>query len=220
MLKAVVFDFDGLILDTETPRFEAWREIFSEFGCTLSLSEWVRVIGQSPDAHDFAAVLEDRVGRPLDRVSVRRDHQDRENARIGALTASPGVEALIEAARDARLSLAIASSSDLPWVEGHLRRLGLLDAFPVLSCASSELPAKPAPDVYFEALSRLDVAANGAVALEDSQHGVHAALAAGLACVAVPNPLTRGTVLMGATMQRDTLEGLTVDMLEALVRRQ
>ncbi|UCF10620.1 MAG: HAD-IA family hydrolase [Candidatus Bipolaricaulota bacterium] len=220
MLRALVFDFDGLILDTETPRYEAWREIFAEHGCELPLAEWIRVIGRAPGDHDPTEILQSCAGRPLDRGRILRDHERRENRRIAELSACPGVVDLIGEACAAGLALAVASSSDHPWVAGHLRRLGLHEAFAVISCASSEVAAKPAPDVYDLALRELGVTAAEAVAFEDSHHGVDAATAAGIACVAVPNRLTRTLAFPDAALRVDTLEGLDVSAIASLVERR
>jgi HAD superfamily hydrolase (TIGR01509 family) len=217
MLRALVFDFDGLILDTETPSYEAWREVFEEHGTTLPLSLWIDIIGRPPGEHAPLLLLEQRIGRPVDRGRLLREQLESELARIERESVLPGAETLIAAADRAGVRLAVASSSEMDWVETHLRRLGLRDRFQVLSCASSMLPGKPAPDVYLHALRGLGVAAAEAVALEDSLHGVTAANAAGITSVAVPGVLLREATFAHAALRVDSLERLTIERLAALL---
>jgi HAD superfamily hydrolase (TIGR01509 family) len=189
-LQALVFDFDGLILETEGRRYHAWREVFSEHGLVLTVEDLAADIGTFGTI-DPLRLLEDRLGRPVDDADgVRARKNGRENELLLAETVMPGVVELLDAAHAAGLGTAVASSSPRSWVVGNLDRLGLVDAFVGLACFDDVGVAKPDPAVYRRACELLGVRPDDAVAFEDSLHGVRAARTAGLRCVAVPTPMT------------------------------
>lgn len=188
-MRAVVFDFDGLIVDTETPVFAAWSAVFRDHGEELSQELWQSVIGHGPGYWDPVAELEARLGRPLDRDVVQAGRRRRELGIAFDQPALPGVRDWIRSAAGLGLGLGVASSSGREWVAGHLERLGL-DEFACVRCREDVASTKPAPDLYLAAVECLGVAPAEAVAIEDSQPGTESARAAGLLCIAVPGPLT------------------------------
>jgi HAD superfamily hydrolase (TIGR01509 family) len=212
--EALVFDFDGLIVDTETSEFETVREVYVAHGIDLTIEEWSHRLGTH--ARHWADELEDAVGPLPDREAMLLQRREVHHARAFAEPALPGVERLIAEAVDRGLKLAVASSSDEWWVSGHLERLGLLDHFACFGCHNDELRAKPAPDVYRHVCETLQVEPSRALALEDSLHGVRAARAAGLRCVAVPGALTRHLDLSEADL---VLESLADQSLDGLLAR-
>lgn len=215
-LRALVFDFDGLILETEEPEFLAWREVWAQHGVDLELDEWVSCIG-TVGGFDPLGELRRRSRRPVDVDAVQAARRARSRSLIDALEVLPGIEALLAEAHAAGVRTAVASSSPRSWVAAHLERLGLLDRFAHLACAGPSLAAKPAPDLYLAACDALGVAPRDAIALEDSPNGIAAATAAGLRCVAVPGPLTRSLDLSGADAVLDSLDGVTLGRLVTLV---
>jgi len=190
-IRALVFDFDGLILDTETSVFEGWRVIYDEAGHELSLHWWQQAIGTDGADFDPLAELQRRVGEPLDLEALVLRRRSIRDADLARRTVLPGIEATLERARALGLKLAVASSSPLDWVGPHVERLGLMPFFHALATREDVTHAKPAPDLYLLAAERLGVAPERAIAFEDSPPGVHAAKAAGMYCVAVPGPMTR-----------------------------
>lgn len=186
---AVVFDFDGLILDTEWCEFTTIAEVFAEHDQQLSLELWKTFIGDIDHPY-WADLLEEQLGRPIDRdhwVPVRRDANRR---CTDAMTLLPGVLELFDSLAEAGVPLAVASSSPMDWVGTHLRERGLWPRFAAV-CSGDQVPrTKPDPAVYLLACERLGVAPARAVAIEDSIHGVRAARAAGMAAVAVPSSMT------------------------------
>jgi HAD superfamily hydrolase (TIGR01509 family) len=191
-VRAVIFDFDGLILDTETTDYESWRCVYQSHGVTLPLEEWVEAIGTDGKAFDPVARLVELSGRDLEASDLRAARRAVRDALIEELTPLPGVLTWLEEARSRSLAVAIASSSPRDWVESHLERSGLRGHFSTLATSDQVTSVKPHPELYERALLALGVDASQAIAVEDSPHGVSAARAAGLRCLAVPGPMTRG----------------------------
>ncbi len=191
MLKAMIFDFDGTILDTESADFHCWQSTFRDHGAYLEQEIWCQVVGSTWEHFNPFDYLEGQIGRTVDRDDLQRLHREKFHKMITAHVPLPGVEALLASAEEMGLKLAVASSSHLEWVGGHLERLGLLKHFSVVKTADDVERVKPDPALYLQALGALGVQATEAVAFEDSVHGVKAAKAAGIFTVAVPNSVTR-----------------------------
>ena len=215
-LDALVFDFDGLILDTEWSAFSTAAEVWSEHGIELELAVWQEIVGTAEHAH-WSEMLETDLGRRIDRDTVIPARQAQHHAEVEAMDLLPGAEDLIRAANVAGLRLAVASSSPVDWVGGHLERRGLLGYFDVVVCRDHVAMTKPDPELYTTAVESLGVASDHAVALEDSHHGTVAAKAAGLVCVAVPNRVTAGQDFTAASLVVDSLARLTIPTLAALL---
>ena len=221
MLNALIFDFDGLILDTETPEVDVWQDIYREHGHELPVDEWAKTIGgyglSNFDAATHLAGLTGREAAPL-----RARYRLEADAIIHAKPIQPGVLDLLTASRDRGLGLAVASSSPHAWVDTHLARLGLAHYFDKVICSENVGPGrtKPNPDIFLEALNQLGVKKEAAVIFEDSPNGVKAARSAGVFVVAVPNPLTARLGVHGADLTVNSLAEVTVDSLNALLSRR
>jgi putative hydrolase of the HAD superfamily len=188
--RALIFDFDGLIVDSERACYAAWLEIFRGHGHELTVAEWHAAIGHV-DRYDPVAALEARTGIPLDRHRLQSDHKERFLGLFEKEEPMPGVRELIAAGKAAGYRLGVASNASSDWVGSGLKRFGLLDAFDVYFGRDRVARPKPAPDVYLAVLRGLGCDAAGSWAFEDSEPGVAAAAAAGLTVIAVPNDLTR-----------------------------
>ncbi|MGE0729794.1 MAG: HAD family hydrolase [Acidimicrobiia bacterium] len=216
MLTGIVFDFDGLIVDTEWPEYRSIAEHFEHHGLTFPPERWVHVIGSSWDV-DWIGQLEHALGRELDRVALTDQRRERARALRHPLTPLDGVVALIESAVAAGMPLAVASSSPRSWVEPLLDELGLLGHFALTRCRDDVDEAKPSPELYLAACAGLGIDPAAAVAIEDSANGVTAANAAGMVSVAVPNRLTRYLDLSHARLVVDSASELDLARLRALV---
>lgn len=216
MLKALIFDFDGLILDTETPEYLAWKSIYQEYGFELPHDEWVKVVGgyglSNFDAAEHLSFLSQG---QLDSASLRARHISESGALIRAQPILPGVMDIIHEAKQLDLKLAIASSSRHSWVDGHVKRLGIFDDFGVIVCADDVGVGrtKPNPDLFLLALNQLQVQRAAAVVLEDSPNGIKAAKRAGIFVVVVPNPVTSLLDLDGANIVIKSLADLRLSEL-------
>ena len=218
MIRALVFDFDGLILETETPAFQSWAEIYREHGHEVPMDLWHAYIG-SDTGFDPGGHLAALVGEGLDRVSTKARRDVRKNELIAALDVMAGVRDYVADAKRLGLRLAVASSSSRAWVLGHLERLHLDSEWDAVRTRDDVTRTKPAPDLYLAAVEALGVASREAVAFEDSANGIAAAKAAGLLCVAVPNALTAGMDLSQADVQLDSLAQTSLAELLARLSR-
>jgi HAD superfamily hydrolase (TIGR01509 family) len=219
MIQALIFDFDGLILDTETPRFRSWQEVFREHGCSLSVEDWAAWIDGSPAAADPVAMLEQGLGCRADRRAIHERRLQRELELLAGERPMPGIEQILAEGNELGLKLAIVSNSSRDWVAGHLTRLGLRARFDSLLCAEDVAQLKPDPALYQATLDALGMRADQAIAFEDSPRGVLAARRAGVYCVAVPNPVTRSLSLSEADMEWTSLREMPLQRLLTSVGR-
>jgi HAD superfamily hydrolase (TIGR01509 family) len=216
LIRAIVFDFDGLILDTEEPVYRSWQEVYAAHGEELPFERWVQIVGSTTAGFHPQHHLEERLGRPLPQEVLDR-RIGRRTEMILAEDLLPGVSDRLDEARAMGLKLGVASSSTQDWVRGHLARLGILDRFECIRCRDDVEQAKPAPDLYVAVLACLGVEAAEAVAIEDSPNGVAAAKSAGMRCVAIPNSITGQLDLSQADLVLDSLADVTLGgLLERL----
>lgn len=215
-MDALIFDFDGTILDTEWPVYRAIADQYEAYGHELTIEHWQTCIGTDDDI-DWMSEIETLIGRSLDRGAVDAARRARRNELLAFEPVRDGVVELLDAAAADGLLLAIASSSPLGWVEPLLDRCGLADRFAVVRTRDHVAAAKPAPDLFLAAMAALGVAPDRAVAIEDSYNGCLAAKAAGMACVVVPNRITAAQDHGKADLVLDTLAAASLPMLAALL---
>ena len=214
---AVVFDFDGVVLDSETPEFESHRRIYERCGVTLTVDEWCGVIGTWSEGHDeqwFRRLCAQSSGAPGREAYFAERRQIFE----AIVPAAPmrGVRELLVQLRDAGVAAAIASSAPARWVVGAVDRLGIRPLFDAVVTGDEVARRKPAPDVYLEAARRLGVDPARSVAIEDSEPGITAACAAGMKVIAIPHWLTERHDLSAAHLTVAHAGELTVERLTSL----
>jgi HAD superfamily hydrolase (TIGR01509 family) len=216
---AVIFDFDGVILDSETAEFESYRSTFAAYGADLAADEWTASVGIWRPGIDWYGVLCERAASVPDRgtFDARRRQHFLDHVRMEPL---PGIVPLIDELRARRHPTAIASSASSRWVRRAVEAIGLADRFDAIVTGDEVAHLKPAPDVYLEAARRLDVDPASAVAIEDSATGVAAARAAGLSVVVIPHWLTACHDLSAADLHAVHAGELTAERLSDLVRRR
>ena len=219
-MRALVFDFDGLILETEIPVLESWRRVYEEHGVELPMDTWLETIGTADHEFDPFAHLQELVGRPLQREPMQSRRILHRDAILHGQETLPGVRDYIEEGRRMGLKLAVASSSRRRWVVGHLERLGIHEHWDAVKTADDVEKTKPDPALYLAAVEALGVKAAEAIALEDSRNGVLAAKAAGLWCVGVPANLTRDMDLSDADVILGSLSDLSLpDLIARLAEK-
>jgi HAD superfamily hydrolase (TIGR01509 family) len=198
-LRCVIFDFDGLMVDTESAEYFSWSELYKSHGQVLEREIWAQTVG-TRDAFDLSLHLETLAGVALDREGLRAARTATYLEVRQTLVLLDGVRDRIEEAQSLGLKLGIASSSERRWIDDHLERFDLLRYFDCISCFGDGLPAKPAPVLYVACLRGLGCQANEALAFEDSPNGIAAAKAAGIYCIAVPNEMTSALDLSAADL--------------------
>jgi HAD superfamily hydrolase (TIGR01509 family) len=186
MIRALIFDFDGLVLDTESALIDSYAAVHAHYGLPFDRALFLQSVGHADYAFDPWHAFEKRA----DRAALEEERRERNRLLDQSLPILPGVVALLDTARTLPLRLGVASNSRHPHVEGHLRRLGLWDRFEFFACREDVPSPKPEPDLYKLVLNRFGLRGHEAIAFEDSQTGVLAATRAGLRTVAVPGLAT------------------------------
>lgn len=214
MLRALILDFDGTMVDTEWPAFCAWQAIYGRYGAALSLQEWVVCVGSGFGFDPFEHLQRQVPGQRLDREAILAERLADKIRRIGDGPLMPGVADRIAEARALGWRLAVASSSPASWVHPHLRRLGLFEQLDAITTRDDVTRTKPDPEIFLTTAAALGVPPAGCVVCEDSLNGVHAAKAAGMLAVAVPNRVTAGLDFSGADLRVESLTALSLDRLD------
>mgnify|MGYP001120548561 CR=1 FL=1 len=188
-IKAIIFDFDGLIIDTESAWYDSYNEVLRAFQSELSLSEFGRFIGTS--SKEFGELLERKVQSKMNFREIKEMAMSIHKEKMKNALAREGVREYLDEAKSLGLSIGLATSSTKDWVVGFLKKLQILDFFDVIqTCDDVEL-VKPDPTVYANVIRLMGISPKEAIAFEDSVNGCKAAIAAGLNCVIIPNPVTR-----------------------------
>jgi HAD superfamily hydrolase (TIGR01509 family) len=217
-LAAVIFDFDGVVLDSETPEYESHRRIFERCGAPLTPGEWCDQVGLWVEGHErrWHARLRQLSPRAPDWAAY-----EAEKRRLFEELVPPepmrGIRGLLDLLAAAGVPTAIASTAPARWVIAAADRIGLGGRFNVIVTADDVKRGKPAPDVYLEAARRIGADPARSVAIEDSAPGIRSARAAGLRTIAIPHWLTEGHDLAGADLRVAHAGELTLEILEKLV---
>jgi HAD superfamily hydrolase (TIGR01509 family) len=213
-LRAVIFDLDGTIIDSEKAEYLAWREVFEEEGEELPMAVWSHVVGRIRGAFDPMAHLEELTGRAFDRYAVRLRVRERFRTLLLAEPVRPGVRAFVRSAAAAGVRLAIATSGTAIWAHAMLRELDLAPYFPVVTTVDDVGRAKPDPALFLTTLERLRIPASSAVVVEDSPSGIAAANRAGIFSLLVPSAVTAALPFPPAGWRRKSLSGVRLSDLE------
>lgn len=219
MIRAIVFDFDGLILDTESNEFKAFQEIYAQHGQTLTLEVWSGCVGTDLSVFNPYDHLEQCLGQQVNRDAIRSLKQQKYDELMLREKIRPGVEAYLQEAKRLGLRIGLASSSSRQWVTGYLSRFGLLDHFDCIRTRDNVRKVKPDPELYLQAVQALGVEPHEAVALEDSPNGALAARRAGLRCVIVPNPVTDTLPFGEHDLRLRTMDDMPLAELVARIER-
>ncbi len=212
-IKALLFDFDGVIIETETPIYRSWLELYQSYGFDLPFDLWILTIGTSEKFFDPKEYLQKQVGHPLDWDEILPRRRAREMSLVHNQPPLPGVLDYLKDARRLGLKNCIVSSSSRAWVKGHLERVELLDYFDFFRNRDDVAHTKPDPELFLSALEGLHISPHEAVVFEDSPNGILAAKRAGIFSVAIPNDLTRLLNLDQAGLLIDSLAEMPLEVL-------
>lgn len=216
-IKALIFDFDGTILDTETPEYKSWCAVYADFDCELPLAHWITAIGRGQDQITFDpyTYLQASTGKILDRDSLRSQRRGHFAELLASEPLREGVHEYLHEAKAMGLRLAIASSSRRDWITEHLERFDLLAFFDVIRCADDVTRTKPDPELYLSAADSLNLSPSEVIVFEDSPNGAIAAQRAGMFCVVVPNPMTAMLSFESPDLMLDSLNTMPLHKLLA-----
>lgn len=219
MIQAIVFDCDGLIIDTEMPYYEAFREVYQGHGVDLPLETYVQCVGSSFDQFNPYDYLEECIGRPIRQREVEQAVEEKRDERIAQQSLLPGVHSYLQDAKRMGLKVGLASSSSFPWVESHLKNHRIFDYFDTIQTGDQVTEVKPNPELYRRALRQLGVEGKEAIALEDSSNGLQAAKAAGMHTVVVPNAVTANLTFEGYDVRLRSLAEMPLAELIKKIER-
>ncbi len=214
-IKALIFDFDGTILDTETPEFQAWTELYGQYDQNLDIQRWGVGIG-TWGAFDPIAHLEELTGQTFDHAIIHARIRPRVLELIRASSLLPGVLATLDQAKAMGLRVGLASSSGNEWIYGWLKHYSLENRFEVIKTKDDVKAVKPDPELYLAAAKALNLEPQVCAAIEDSPNGSKAALAAGMHTIAVPNQITQYLEFPNGVHKISSLEMPLVSILEGL----
>ena len=205
-MRALIFDFDGLILDTEMPDYLSWQKVYQSYGVDLPMELWCTIVGGDAESdfepHEYLeSLIQSQVDREQIWVSRRKSYLEH----LESLPILPGVQQLLADAKQYGLKLAVASSSPENWVTGHLSRLGLIDYFDAIVTADDVKVTKPDPALFLLAAEKVGASQDEVIVIEDSSNGVKGAKRAGMFVVVVPNEVTRQTDLSLADLRLESL---------------
>ncbi len=204
-ISAVLYDFDGTILDTEWIIYEEVLAIFQSEGYDLPLEQYAKCVGSSYAKWSPQTYLEELSGKTYDWEALNKVRDQKIHARLEELQSLPGVEDSLKACLDQGLRLAVASSSSHEWVERWLKQLNLTSYFEAIICREDVAQIKPAPDLFLKAAETLQLSPCECLVIEDSKNGVQAAKTAGMDVFVVPNRISIVSDLSDATVNLPSL---------------
>jgi HAD superfamily hydrolase (TIGR01509 family) len=213
MIKGIIFDFDGTIVDTETPVFQSWSDIYREFNQILPFELWRTIVGTSDGKFDPLDYLKSKINQDVDIKRIKDKEKALENILIAKTVPMPGVVSYLDDARKLGLILGIASSSSQEWVKTNLERMNLAGYFSAITTCEEVTLTKPYPYLFEKTLKKMRLYPYQVIAVEDSPLGVTAAKAAGIFTLAVPNNITREMKLDHADLVLNSLSELSLEEL-------
>ena len=218
MIKGIVFDFDGLILDTETHHYNLLKEFFSEHESELPLSLWQQEIGTQSDFSPFK-YLEEEINKKLDQEAILAEFNKRLAINLSTVKARPGVVSYLKIAQESGLKIGLASSSNYQWVSTHLKNLQIFEYFECIKTSDDVEQVKPNPALYIQAVQCLGLDAAECLAFEDSAHGALAAKRAGMSCVIVPNEMTHSMDFCQVEHRLDSMDQMKLENVIEIVTK-
>lgn len=189
MIKGIIFDFDGLIFDTETPQYLILKDMFLEHNLELPIQRWQQEIGTQSGFSVFE-YLEGLIESKIKEDVLKEQFTQKYHDILMEQRARDGVGAYLKAAKDLNLKIGLATSSTYDWVSKYLKQLGFFDYFECIRTSDDVEKVKPDPTLYLQVAQCLGLEPKECLVFEDSANGALAAKRAGTNCVIVPNEVT------------------------------
>ena len=207
-VKGIIFDFDGVLVDTEWAIYQSWVHLFRREGQTIDIETYSPCLGAGYSHWNPADYLESLTGKKYDwevETPARQAMLEADLERMGLM---PGAAELLQWCKEHDIPMAVASSSSRRWVAGWLEKLGIMDYFKGVFTRTDGFPVKPNPALFLAARECLDVPPEHCIIIEDSENGTISAARAGIPCVAIPNRMTEASDFSAATEQMSDLHQL------------
>lgn len=215
--RGIIFDFDGVLVDTEWAIYQSWVRLYEREGQHISIATYAPCLGAGYSHWDPARHLESLTGKHYDwelETPVRQAQIEADLAEQGLM---PGALELLDWCRDAGIGLTVASSSSRRWVGGWLERLGIMDRFKGVFTRTDGYPVKPNPALFLAAQHCLGLPGEQCLIVEDSENGTISAANAGIPCVAVPNRMTAASDFSRASCRLPNLDALRERLEQQLI---
>lgn len=216
--RGIIFDFDGVLVDTEVAIYNSWVELYAREGQTLSIATYSPCLGAGYSHWDPGAHLEKLTGKTFDWTVETPARQARLEADLERSGLMPGAAELMDWCDAQDIAMTVASSSSRRWVAGWLEKLGIYHRFAGVFCRTDGYAVKPNPALFFAAQACLQLPAQDCLIIEDSENGTIAAQNAAIPCCAVPNRMTAAANLSRAAYRASSLPEL-LHMLQAAPAR-
>ncbi|MCM3389166.1 HAD family hydrolase [Ureibacillus chungkukjangi] len=220
MIKALIFDFDGTIIDTETAWYITFRDAYKTHGVDLTLEQYSQCLGTSLHSFNPYTHLKTHHNLPIDLEEFKQLVQQQHTEMMIKERVRPGILQLLETAKSQGLKIGLASSSDRTWIDKFVKLHGIEDYFECYCTADTVKNVKPDPELYLQALEKLGVEASEAIAIEDSPNGARAAVAAGIPTVVIKNDITNQLPFSEGHHTIESLTNYDLEKLAELVQQK
>ncbi len=214
-IKGIIFDFDGVLVDTEWAIYQSWVHLYAREGQEISIETYSPCLGAGYSHWDPAKHLESLTHRSYDWEIETPARQARLEADLERSGLMPGAVELMDWCDAHGIPMTVASSSSRRWVEGWLNKLGIYSRFKGVFTRTDGYPVKPDPALFLAAQSCIGVPPEDCLIIEDSENGTIAAQNAGIPCVAIPNRLTVHSDLSRAQFHAVSLSALLTEILHS-----
>jgi HAD superfamily hydrolase (TIGR01509 family) len=220
MIRALIFDFDGLLIDTETPALLTWQKVYQDYGQELTLETWQHALGRR-GGEGFKPLehLATLVNIMFDADALRDQRWQHKMTLCRQEPIRPGILETIATAQRLGLTCVVASSSGREWVEGWLHRHDLMKYFAFIKTGDDVENVKPAPDLFLSVAETLCLQPNECLVFEDSPNGTLAALNAGMPCVVVTNPVTEGLEFPQHTLKLKRMDEMGLEEIMTFIQQ-
>ncbi|WP_404427336.1 HAD family hydrolase [Ureibacillus chungkukjangi] len=220
MIKALIFDFDGTIIDTETAWYITFRDAYKTHGVNLTLEQYSQCLGTSLHSFNPYTHLKTHHNLPIDLEEFKQLVQQQHTEMMIKERVRPGILQLLETAKSQGLKIGLASSSERTWIDKFVKLHGIEDYFECYCTADTVKNVKPDPELYLQALEKLGVEASEAIAIEDSPNGARAAVAAGIPTVVIKNDITNQLPFSEGHHTIESLTNYDLEKLAELVQQK